>query len=594
MTGYTAPLDDMLFLLKDVFDGAQLSSLDGYEDATLDTMEAILEEAAKLGRDVIAPLAQTSDKDGAKWHDKAVTTSAGYKEAYSQFVEGGWNGVNASPDHGGMGLPFMVSNAVNEIWNSSCLAFALCPMLTGGAAEAIEHHGSDEQKETYLDNLVSGVWTGTMNLTEPQAGSDLAAIKSKAVPQGDGTYKITGQKIFITYGEHDMTDNIIHLVLARLPDAPAGSKGISLFIVPKFLVNEDGSLGERNDAYCISIEHKLGIHGSPTAVMSYEDATGYLIGGEHNGLMCMFTMMNNARLNVGNEGFAVAERAYQWALAYARDRVQGPLIGSKDKSNVSIDKHPDVRRTLLSMKARTQAARAISTYTALQQDLQVKGSDETTRAKANALVQWLTPIVKAYSTDIGVDCANDGIQIFGGMGFIEESGAAQWLRDSRIAPIYEGTNGIQALDLIGRKTWGSKGQYFEIIHQDISADLATFKAAGGTIATLATPLENALADMKEATDWLMNSASEDMKQAASGAVHYLKLCGHVLGGWLLIKSALIAQQKLDAGEGDPAFLKGKINTAHFFIHQTMPTIAGLKAIFTQGYQAILDCDDSYL
>jgi len=433
-----------------------------------------------------------------------------------------------------------------------------------------------------------------MNLTEPQAGSDLGAIKTKAVSQDDGTYKITGQKIFITYGEHDMTDNIIHLVLARLPDAPAGSRGISLFIVPKVMVQDDGSLGARNSAYCISIEHKLGIHGSPTAVMSYEEATGYLIGGENNGLMCMFTMMNNARLNVGNEGFAVSERAYQWALSYARDRVQGPLIGSKDKSAVSIAQHPDVRRTLLSMKARTQATRAISTFAALQQDLRVKGADKDTRAKADALVQWLTPIVKAYSTDIGVDCANDGIQIFGGMGFIEESGAAQWLRDSRIAPIYEGTNGIQAMDLIGRKTWGSKGQYFQLITPLIEADIQALETAGGSYATMAAKLTTALDHVKSATDWLMNSAQDDMKQAASGAVHYLKMCGHLLGAWLLAKSALIAQQKLDQSEGDPTFLKGKINTAQFFIDQTLPTMAGLEAIFTDGYHAILTCEDAYL
>ncbi|WP_419797190.1 MAG: acyl-CoA dehydrogenase [Terasakiella sp.] len=594
MTEYNAPITEMEFLIKDVFDLNSITALPGYEEATPDMVDAILEEAGKLGRDVIAPLAQASDEQGATWKDNEVTTSPGFKEAYAQFVEGGWNGIGFDPEYGGMGLPFVLSNAVSEIWNSSSIAFGLCPMLTGGAIEAMHHHASDEQKAIFLEKMVTGEWTGTMNLTEPSAGSDLAAVSAKAVPQDDGTYKITGQKIFITFGEHDMTENIIHLVLARTPDAPAGSRGISLFIVPKYLVNEDGSLGERNPAYCISIEHKLGIHGSPTATMSFEGATGYLVKEENKGLACMFTMMNNARLNVGNEGFAAAERAYQCALNYARERVQSPVIGSKDKTSVTIDKHPDVRRMLLTMKAKTEAARAISYFTARQQDIVAKTDDADARATADALIQLLTPVVKAYSTDIGIEVANDGIQVHGGMGFIEESGAPQWLRDVRITAIYEGTNGIQANDLIGRKVGMNGGAYLDILLPMIKEDLAAAKAKGGVFTEMAEAIEVGLNNTEKATAWLLESFKEDPKQAATGSVHYLRLLGNLCGGWLLTKSALIAQAKLDANEGNPAFMKAKINTARFFAEQIMPTSSALKAIFTKGYNAVLECEDDWL
>ena len=433
-----------------------------------------------------------------------------------------------------------------------------------------------------------------MNLTEPSAGSDLAAVSTKAVPQEDGTYKITGQKIFITFGEHDMTENIIHLVLARTPDAPAGSRGISLFIVPKFMVNDDGSLGERNPAYCISIEHKLGIHGSPTATMSFEEATGFLVKEENKGLACMFTMMNNARLNVGNEGYAAAERAYQGARWYAQDRVQSPLIGSKDKTSVTIDKHPDVRRMLLTMKAKTEAARAISYFAARQQDFFAKSTDADEKAKADALIQLLTPVVKAYSTDIGKEVADDGIQVHGGMGFIEESGAPQWLRDVRITAIYEGTNGIQANDLIGRKIAMNGGAYMDVLMPMIKADVEAVKAKGGVFADMASTLEVGMTNVEESTKWLIDSFKEDPKQSATGAVHFLRLMGNVCGGWLLAKSALIAQDKLDAGDGDPTFLKAKINTARFFMEQIMPTSSALKSTLIKGYGAVLDCEDDWL
>ncbi len=594
MTEYNAPINEMEFLIKDVFDLDSITALPGYEEATADMVDAILEEAGKLGRDIIAPLARVSDDQSAVWKDKTVTTSPGFKEAYAQFIEGGWQGIGCDPEFGGMGLPFVLSNAVSEIWNSSSIAFGLCPMLTGGAIEAIETHGSDAQKETYLPKMVSGEWTGTMNLTEPSAGSDLAAVSTKAVKQDDGTYKITGQKIFITFGEHDMTENIIHLVLARTPDAPAGSRGISLFIVPKYLVNEDGTLGERNPAYSISIEHKLGIHGSPTSTMSFEEATGYLVREENKGLACMFTMMNNARLNVGNEGFAAGERAYQGALAYARERVQSPLIGSKDKTSVTIDKHPDVRRMLLTMKAKTEAARAISYFAARQQDIFAKSDDADAKANADALIQLLTPIVKSYSTDIGKEVADDGIQVHGGMGFIEESGAPQWLRDVRITSIYEGTNGIQANDLIGRKVAMNNGAYVDLLMPQIKQDVATLKSAGEPFAEMGAALEKAIASAEKATSWLIDSFKEDPKQAATGSVHYLRLMGNLCGGWLLAKSALIAKAKLDASEGDPTFMKAKINTARFFMEQILPNADALETLFTQGYAAVLECEDDWL
>lgn len=594
MTVYNAPITEMEFLIKDVFDLETITALPGYEEATPDMVDAILEEAGKLGRDVIAPLARTSDVENPVWKDNTVTTAPGFKEAYAQFVEGGWQGIGCDPEFGGMGLPFVLSNAVSEIWNSSSIAFGLCPMLTGGAIDAIESHASEEQKAIFLEKMTSGEWSGTMNLTEPSAGSDLAAVSTKAVKQEDGTYKITGQKIFITFGEHDMAENIIHLVLARTPDAPAGSRGISLFIVPKFLVNEDGSLGERNPAYCISLEHKMGIHGSPTATMSFEEATGYLVKEENKGLACMFTMMNSARLNVGNEGFAAAERAYQGAREYARERVQSPLIGSKDKTSVTIDKHPDVRRMLLTMKAKTEAARAISYFAARQQDFFAKGETEEVRAQADALIQLLTPIVKAYSTDIGKEVADDGIQVHGGMGFIEESGAPQWLRDVRITSIYEGTNGIQCNDLIGRKVAMNGGAYLDILLPMIKEDIAALKAKGGVFEEMATEIATGVGYVEDATKWLVESFKTDPKQAATGSVHYLRLMGNVCGGWLLSKSALVAQGKLDAGEGDPTFMKAKINTARFFIEQILPASGALTQMFTQGFAAVLECEDDWL
>jgi alkylation response protein AidB-like acyl-CoA dehydrogenase len=453
MSSYVAPLKDMMFVLTELAGLDKVAALPGYEEATTDVVEAILDESAKFTGGVLAPLNWTGDQEGAKWADKAVTMPKGFKEAYAQFVDNGWNALSGNPEHGGQGLPKVVSAAVQEMWKSSNMSFSLCPLLTLGAIEALELAGTDAQKAMYLPNMVSGKWTGTMNITEPQAGSDLAAIRSRAVPQGDGTYRIFGQKIFITYGDHDMAENTIHLVLARTPDAPEGVKGISLFVVPKFMVNADGSLGERNDAYCVSIEHKLGIHASPTCVMVHGDhggAIGTLVGKENEGLKYMFVMMNAARFAVGLEGLAITERAYQHAVVYARDRVQGRAIEGS-ASGVAIIKHPDIRRMLMLMRSNVEAMRALAYTVAAAHDAAARHPDAAERAHNQAYVDLMIPVVKGWSTENGNELSYLGVQIHGGMGFIEETGAAQFMRDARITTIYEGTTGIQANDLMGRK-----------------------------------------------------------------------------------------------------------------------------------------------
>ena len=440
MSAYTAPLKDMKFVLNELAGMAEVAKLPGCEDATPDTVDAILEEAAKFTTEVLDPLNWTGDQEGSQWKDGAVKTPKGFKEAYKQFVEGGWNGLPLDPEWGGQGLPKLVSTPVTEMVTSANMAFSLCPLLTQGAIEALLLCGSDQLKKTFLDKMVSGAWTGTMNLTEPQAGSDLALLRSKAVREGDH-YRISGQKIFITYGEHDMTENIVHLVLARTPDAPPGVKGISLFVVPKFMVKPDGSLGERNTAVCASIEHKLGIHASPTAVMVFDNAVGYLVGEENKGLSYMFVMMNAARFGVGMEGVAIAERAYQRALAYAKDRMQGNDLAGGAKT-VAIINHPDVRRMLMLMKSQTEAMRALAYVVAGAMDAAHRHPDKATRQQNQAFAELMIPVVKGWSTETGIDVASLGVQIHGGMGFIEETGAAQHLRDARITTIYDGTTGI--------------------------------------------------------------------------------------------------------------------------------------------------------
>ncbi len=593
MSVYTAPLRDMLFAMKEVGGLDVICGQPGNEETTPDLVEAILQEAANYAAGVLDPLNRPGDVQGARWHDGEVTPADGFRDAWASFCENGWIGMPASTEWGGQGLPTLVSTAVLEMWKSSNLAFSLCQMLTLGAVETIAHHGSDDLKRRFLEPMVAGRWTGTMNLTEPQAGSDLAALSSRAVPEGDH-YRISGNKIFITWGEHDMVENIVHLVLARLPDAPPGVKGISLFLCPKFLINDDGSLGERNDLACTSIEHKLGIHGSPTASMSFGDrggAIGYLVGEPHQGLACMFTMMNHARLNVGLEGVGVAERAYQHARSYALERVQGKpaLAGS-----ATIVGHPDVRRMLMDMKARTEAMRALAYFCAGQMDRAAGHPDARERADALALVGLLTPIVKGWCTDGAQGITSDGVQIHGGMGYIEETGAAQYFRDARITTIYEGTTGIQANDLIGRKLALEGGRTLKELLGRIDSDARRLTVAsdaaltqiGGALAAAAHALE-------EATDWLLANDAQPA-HCAAGAVPFLRLAGTVIGGWLSARMAEAATAQLAADSGDASFLGAKRATAGHYATHVLVQAPMLRNIVTGGAGSTLALADDQL
>ena len=586
---YRAPVKDMAFMLNDVAGLQSLVSGGLYEEATPDLIEAVLEEAGKLAENVIAPLNDGVDANPAKLNDKKVTTSPGFADAYRQWVEGGWGAIAGSDTYGGQGLPMALAAALQEIWNGASLSFGLCPILSQGAVEALSAHGTDEQREKYLAKLISGEWTGTMNLTEPQAGSDLNALKTKAMPQEDGSYLITGTKIFITYGEHDMAENIIHLVLARLPDAPAGTKGISLFLVPKYLVNEDGTLGERNDVECIGLEEKLGIHGSPTCVMAYGEkggAKGYLIGQENRGLSCMFTMMNNARLLVGIQGVAVAERAYQHALAYAKDRKQGRKVGSQlapGDMDPIID-HADVRRMLMSMKGLAAAARGICYANAVAIDLSHKGKNEEEKAAGKARADLLTPIAKAWSTDAGVEAASIGVQVHGGMGFIEETGAARFYRDARILPIYEGTNGIQAIDLVTRKLPLGNGEVVKAYLGEIAESVEKARASNDPdLGVVADRLEEGLSGLEEATDWMLARLKDAPNECLAGASPYLKLFGTVAGGHYLTRAALSA-----SGEEGPKVL------ARFFAENFAGPAKGLVSAAIAGESALMERADSLL
>ncbi|TWG89630.1 hypothetical protein L598_000800000940 [Mesorhizobium sp. J18] len=544
---YRAPVDEIAYTLKHVAGLSNALAEGRFGDLSEDLVDAILHEAGRFASEEVAPLARVGDEQGAVFKDGSVTMPAGWKELYARWREGGWNALSAPESHGGQGLPLMLGAAAVEMWNSGSLAFALGPTLTMGAIEAIEAHASDELKSAYLEKLVSGEWMGTMNLTEPQAGSDLNALRTRAEPVGDGTYRIFGQKIFITYGEHDFTDNIVHLVLARLPDAPAGTKGISLFLVPKFLLNEDGTPGPRNDVVCASIEHKLGIHASPTCTMIYGDgrygdrpgAIGWLVGEENRGLACMFTMMNNARLMVGMQGVAVAEAAYQKALAYAQERRQGRAPGETGSGMSPIVGHPDVQRNLLTMKALTQAARAICYSCAHATDMaRATEGDESRYWQERA--NLLTPLAKAFPTDIGVEVASIGIQIHGGMGFIEETGAAALYRDARIAPIYEGTNGIQAIDLVTRKLPQSGGEHVHGFIAELRKDAeAVCQSNKPEYGDAATRLETALKDLEEATRFIQGElANGRMETALAGATPYLRLFSLAAGGALIGRGAV--------------------------------------------------------
>ncbi|MBK9020201.1 MAG: acyl-CoA dehydrogenase [Sulfuritalea sp.] len=594
MSSYVAPLKDMMFVLTELAGLDKVAALPGYEEATTDVVEAILDESAKFTGGVLAPLNWTGDQEGAKWADKAVTMPKGFKEAYAQFVDNGWNALGGNPEHGGQGLPKVVSAAVQEMWKSSNMSFSLCPLLTLGAIEALELAGTDAQKAMYLPNMISGKWTGTMNITEPQAGSDLAAIRSRAVPQGDGTYRIFGQKIFITYGDHDMAENTIHLVLARTPDAPEGVKGISLFVVPKFMVNADGSLGARNDAWCVSIEHKLGIHASPTCVMVHGDnggAIGTLVGKENEGLKYMFVMMNAARFAVGLEGLAITERAYQHAVAYARDRVQGRAIEGS-ASGVAIIKHPDIRRMLMLMRANAEAMRALAYSVAAAHDAAARHPDAAERAHNQAYVDLMIPVVKGWSTENGNELSYLGVQIHGGMGFIEETGAAQFMRDARITTIYEGTTGIQANDLMGRKIAREGGATVKAVigmMQQTRSLLA--QQSGAEFAAIGAALERGIAALSQAADYIVANYGKDVRAVAAGAVPFLRLMGVVSGGWMMARAALVAQAKIAGGDADP-FFPAKIATAHFYADHVMASAAGLAAEVVQGGSSALALDEA--
>jgi 3-(methylthio)propanoyl-CoA dehydrogenase len=576
MIPYSPPLADMRFALDELAGLPGIAQLPGCEQASADLVDAVLEEAGKLARDVLAPLNDVGDRERARLENGVVRTPTGFKEAYQKYVEGGWNALPFETEHGGQGLPIALSTTVLEMWNSANMGFALCPLLNIGAVELLQAHGSDEQKRIYLAKMVSGEWTGTMNLTEPQAGSDVGALRTRAVKEGDH-YRISGQKIFITYGDHDFTSNIVHMVLARTPDAPPGTKGISLFLVPKFLVKPDGSPGERNDIRTVSLEHKLGIHASPTCVLAFGDnagAIGTLVGEENRGIECMFTMMNSARLNVGLQGVAIAERAYQQARDFARQRIQGRPIGAK--TALPIIHHPDVRRMLLAMKAQTEAMRGLAYVTAGAIDRARHEPDAAAREAAQRRVDLLIPVVKAWSTDLGVEIASTGVQVHGGMGYIEETGAGQHLRDSRINPIYEGTNGIQANDLIGRKLMRDKGA----AARDFIAEmrlLDRFLAAqpAAAFATIRTQLAPAIDALEAATGWIVENWEADPALTIAGAVPYLKLFGTVAGGWIMARAALSAQSRLERHDGEDGFNQAKLATAAFYAEQYLPAAAGL-------------------
>ncbi len=582
MSTYQAPLKDMKFVLHELAGLEEVAKLPGYAEASPDTVEAILEEAAKFATGVLDPINYSGDQEGSKWADGSVRTPKGFRDAYKQFCEGGWNALPFEAEWGGQGLPRLVSTPVQEMWKSANLSFSLCPLLTQGAIEALLLRGSEELQRRYLPRMVEGHWTGTMNLTEPQAGSDLSLVRTRAEPQGDH-YLISGQKIFITYGEHDMSENIVHLVLARTPEAPEGVKGISLFVVPKFIPNEDGTTGKRNSAKCASIEHKLGIHASPTAVMVYDRAVGYLVGEQNRGLEYMFIMMNAARFAVGLEGVAIAERAFQRALAFAKERIQGRDLIQGGKP-VPIIRHPDVRRMLMLMKAQTEAMRALAYTTAAAMDYARKHPDAEARKRHQAFVDLMIPVVKGWSTETGIEIASLGVQVHGGMGFVEETGAAQYLRDARITTIYEGTTGIQAMDLVGRKIAreaGATAKAWLGSLKALDADLA--KSGNADVKALRAELAQGVQAVSDCVNFIVES--KDARATFAGAVPFLKLMGIVAGGWQMARAALAAERGLSSGDQD--FLQAKIATARFYGDQVLVQAPGLRDTVVKGAAGVL-------
>ncbi len=586
---YTAPLKDMLFDIEHLARIDQVAQMPGFEDAGLETAQAVLEECAKLNEGVIAPLNWEGDKNPSSFKDGKVTTTPGFKEAFKQYAEGGWQGLQHPVDFGGQGLPKTIGAACGEILNSANMSFALCPLLTDGAIEALITAGSDELKAVYLEKLVSGQWTGTMNLTEPQAGSDLAAVRSRAEPQPDGTYKVFGTKIYITYGEHDMAENIVHLVLARVTGAPEGVKGISLFVVPKFMVNKDGSLGARNDVHCVSIEHKMGIKASPTAVLQYGDhggAVGYLVGQENRGLEYMFIMMNAARYAVGVQGIAIAERAYQKAVGYAKDRVQSRPVDGTLSAAAPIIHHPDVKRMLMTMRAFTEGCRAMAAVAAAAYDAAHHHPDADARKQNAAFYEFLVPLVKGYSTEMSLEVTSLGVQVHGGMGFIEETGAAQYYRDAKILTIYEGTTAIQANDLVGRKTARDGGTGAKAIAAQIEkteAELAQRESANAK--AVLKRLKAAREAFVDVVEFIAANTRSNPNAAFAGSVPYLMLAGNLMAGWQLARSLMVAED-LSAKGQDVAFMQAKITTARFYADHILSRAPGARDAIVEGAEAV--------
>lgn len=577
-------------MVNELAEAGHLAQIPGFEEATLDLIEAVLEEAGKLAGEVLVPLNRSGDEQGSQLFNGEVQAPDGFADVYRQFIDNGWLGLAQNPDFGGQGLPFLLHMAVTEMWNSANMAFALCPMLSAGAIEAIEAHATPALQELYLPKLISGEWTGTMNLTEPQAGSDLAALSCKALPKEDH-YLISGQKIFITWGDHGMTDNILHLVLARLPNAPPGVKGISLFLVPKFLLNQDGSLGARNDLRPVSLEHKMGIHASPTCVMSFGDeggAVGYLVGEPHCGLACMFTMMNHARLEVGLEGIGLSECAYQKAVQYARERIQGVVPGQQGRS--AIIHHGDVRRMLMLMRAQTQAMRAVAYVAAATYDRARKCSDVAEKSRLQARLDLLTPIVKAWSTELSQEVTSLGVQVHGGMGYIEETGAAQLFRDARITTIYEGTTGIQANDLVGRKILRDKGAALNAVFEEIASLACELSISDDkALSAMGEKLNQAKLDGQKAINSILANATDPLSGGCV-AVNFLMLAGTLFGGWQMARAAQIAKRKLDKDDGDRSFNRNKIATAAFYMEQVLPRVKAYLEPVLAGAGTVLGID----
>jgi alkylation response protein AidB-like acyl-CoA dehydrogenase len=595
MASYRAPLRDMSFVLRELAGADAVAALPGYEE-TLDVLDPILEEAATFAGEVLDPLNVPGDRQGCTWNDGVVTTPPGFKEAYHQFAQAGWIGLPVSSEHGGQGLPQLMLGPVLEMWNAANVGFANGPLLNSGAIEALELAATDELKHRFIPKLVTGEWMGTMCLTEPQAGSDLAAVRTKAVPEGDH-YRISGQKIYITFGEHDWTENIMHLVLARLPDAPEGTKGISMFVVPKFNVNADGSLGERNDVYCAGIEHKLGINANPTCTLNYGEKTGgaigYLVGEANRGLEYMFIMMNAARFSVGVQSVGIADRAYQSALAYAKERVQSRDVTAKSPQPVTIIKHPDVRRMLMTMKANIEAMRALAYVTAASLDLAAKSPDDAERKRHKAFVEFMIPIVKGWSSETATELCSTAVQIFGGMGYIEETGIAQQYRDVKIASIYEGTTGIQALDLVGRKLIRDMGSTATRLIKEIGKFAATLEGDDDLVAIRAS-LETGVKALADVSTWIGMNAMSDLSKAFACSVPYLKLWGVVAGGWQMARAAQIASAKVAAGDADAAFYRAKLATARFYADHVLSQSSWLKHQIVEGSADVLRLsEDAY-